>query len=558
MITSCLSISPQEEARLRALEKYPFELETAEKQFDDITELAAMICNKPTAYISIVELDKQRFKAKVGIDLNETMRDISFCQYTIRRDEVLEIEDATQHELFAANPLVLGDPHIRFYAGAPLITPDGYRLGTLSVTDTKPGKLTRHQRQALVQLSKLVTELFEIKRREKENLQARQRAEEAVRTKAGFLASMSHEIRTPLSGIMGITSMLAQDNPAAHQLDYLDTLKTSALNLLEFMNDVLDFSKLDAGLVHFENIPFSVTDVFASLQKQYKQRAAAKSLELSFTADHTIPENLSGDSFRLTEILGHLTREAIHTVTEGAIHIHATRVEQTASTVIIRFQLQDTRQQASVAQSQGLLGIEQRSVTNATSQLIAMMTVRRLLELMGTTVQLNSQPAIGTTLTFDLIFSLFAQKTNVTPTIRMATESSAPLGSYRILMAEDNPVNALIAKKIIQQWGPVVDTVENGVQALEKIQEHAYDIILMDLEMPQMGGLEATRRIREAGGHHAHVPIVALTASVSDISQSEALAAGMNDYIVKPFNPEELLTTLKKLLPFHDQSRKAG
>jgi GAF domain-containing protein len=164
MITSCLSIPFDEEKRLQALAQYPLDLEIEEQQFERITRMVSMICETPISLISIIDLDKQRFKSKIGIDLKETMRDISFCQYTLHASSVLEIEDAHNHDLFRHNPMVTGDPYIRFYAGAPLITKAGIKLGSLCAIDHVPRRLSDKQLELLSILSNVVVDLFEYKR----------------------------------------------------------------------------------------------------------------------------------------------------------------------------------------------------------------------------------------------------------------------------------------------------------------------------------------------------------------------------------------------------------
>ena len=228
---------PELEAdRLRALRCYGILDTPAEQEYDDLVALAAQICDAPMALISLVDETRQWFKARVGCADPETPRAISFCAHAITRtkDEVFIVRDATKDEHFRRYPNVTGDPHIRFYAGAPLVTPEGYALGTLCVIDRRPRDLTGDQLRALRVLRRHVVNALELRR-------LVHAAEAATRAKSRFLASMSHEIRTPLNAILGMATLLRETPLNPEQRDYVDTIGSSGDLLLTLVNDILDF-----------------------------------------------------------------------------------------------------------------------------------------------------------------------------------------------------------------------------------------------------------------------------------------------------------------------------
>lgn len=549
MITSCLSISPSEEQRLRAMEQYPFDFDQEEKQFDEITEMAAAICNMPIAYISIVELDKQRFKSKVGFEMKESMRDVSFCQYTIQSDSILEIPDTHKHPLFSNNPLVVNEPRIRFYAGAPLINSDGIKLGSLCVVDKKPGKLTLKQRKMLEQLADITVSLFELKRRERDLQQAKQHADDLTRAKGNFLSTMSHEIRTPLNGILGISSILMQDNPGAHQRQYLETLRFSAHNLMAIVNDILDFSKIDAGRIRLESIPFNLYELLNNIRTSHLPRVDEKKIKLEFMPDPALPRNIIGDPVRLTQILNNLVANAVKFTEEGSVTIAAYPKSEADNRVTIGFSVADTgigipeEQQKIIFDrfSQGDGSITRKFGGTG----LGLAITSRLLELLGSSIQLNSQPGAGSRFAFELSFDIADANVQITPP---ATTQQKPLGQHRILLAEDNQVNIMIAQKVMQPWGITLDVALNGQDAVRLVQDNNYELVLMDLEMPVMSGFEATREIRLLGNRFTTLPILAMSASVMDDTLAEALQSGMNGFILKPFDPAELYEKVRTLL----------
>lgn len=326
---------PENEAeRLEALRRYRILDTQSEAVFDDLAALASYICGTPIALVSLVDSDRQWFKAKVGMDANETPRDISFCGHTILAGDTLVVEDALADSRFADNPLVTSDPKIRFYAGAKLTTSDGHALGSLCVIDRVPRRLTAAQKEALEALSRQVVAQMEYKRnvlemaeiiaerQQTEELKAaNQAAQAASRAKSEFLANISHELRTPLNAIIGMTELVLDSELTSEQRENLDVVKSSADSLLSLVSHMLDFSDIESGKPRPEAAEYSLRDTLNEVVELAAPRARAKGLRLLCHTRPDVPEVVIGDPERVRRIIGHLISNAIGFTERGEISI---------------------------------------------------------------------------------------------------------------------------------------------------------------------------------------------------------------------------------------------
>lgn len=320
--------------RVESLHGYHILDTESDRAFDDLAILAAHICGTPIALVSLVDADRQWFKAKVGMAASETPRDVSFCGHAILADDLFIVEDARCDARFADNPLVTSDPNIRFYAGSKLMTSDGHALGSLCVLDRVPRKLTKAQEEALRALSRQVVtqmehtrnvlELAEVvaERRQTEELKAAKHAAEAAnRAKTEFLANISHELRTPLNGIIGLTEIVLESGLDAEQHENLSLIKSSADSLLSLVVNVLDFARIESGQATLEAVEYSPRVCLDDAIKAWMPRAQEKGLSLVGCARPDVPELLVGDAQRLRQIIGQLLDNAVKFTERGSIEV---------------------------------------------------------------------------------------------------------------------------------------------------------------------------------------------------------------------------------------------
>ena len=251
-------VPANEKERIKALKDYNILDTLSEEEFDDIAELISYICKVPIAHISFMDENRQWFKSKVGFEAVEVSRDLTFCQYTIMDDKLLEVPDAQNDETFKDHPNVTDGFKVRFYAGIPITTPGGYNIGTICAVDQKPGELNDDQRKALAVLAKHVIALLELRNKNAELDRQTKIAEMAVSAKDRFLANMSHEIRTPMNAIIGFTDLLSQTSLNKTQSTYVENVQTAGENLLTIINDILDLSKIESGNLLIEAEPFNL------------------------------------------------------------------------------------------------------------------------------------------------------------------------------------------------------------------------------------------------------------------------------------------------------------
>ena len=553
MNSSTSNSTDMEQERLASLKSYSIEYGLSEKQFDEITKLASIICNVSISLITFIDEKNQWVKSRVGTEIESTERRIAFCNKTILTDSILEIPDLSLDDTFKNNPLVANYPNIGFYAGAPIITPDGYRIGALCVIDQKPGELTDKQREALTVLSHSVVSLLELKKQQQQLMHEMKKAEEAVKAKADFLSTMSHEIRTPLNGITGIVHLLLEEDPQPHQIDYLKTLKFSTNNLMSIVNDILDFSKIEARCISFENIPYNLTELLSEIKNANQLKAQDKQIRLKLKHDDDAPEIVMGDPVRLSQVLNNLVSNAIKFTHKGEVVIDLQLEELTAHQASISFSIKDTG--IGIPHDKQELLFQQFSQVDSSITRkfggtgLGLAISKRLLELQGSAIKLVSEENKGSEFSFVMNFALplkESEKISVKKAIHHKVFES--LNGASILLVEDNEVNALIAKRIMKNWDVQITHALNGAQAIALAQSQYFDIVLMDLQMPIMDGYEATRSIRAAGYSRRDLPIIALTASAMANEKDQAFEVGMNDFISKPFNPTELYSKIEKYL----------
>ncbi len=396
------------------------------------------------------------------------------------------------------------------------------------------------------------------KRKELENelIRAKEKAEEASKVKEQFLSTMSHEIRTPMNAIIGMTNILLSESPTESQKENLKTLRYSADNLMSLLNDILDYSKIEAGKLKLLSIPFNIKDLAEGVFNTFKHMALKKNLDISLNFDSNIPEYFVGDPIRINQILTNLTSNAIKFTEKGGVLIKFSLVYQSKSSASICFAVSDTgigiplEKQSIIFQefTQANVGTSRRYGGSGLGLAIS----KQLATLLNSEIIVESIPGKGST--FSITLTLTKSKAKVgssltdssTDTIEIPHREGKP---YRILIVEDNEINSMIADRIVQSWGFLTEIAENGSAALEMICKHEFDVIIMDLEMPIMNGYEATVAIRNLSDpQKKNIPIIALSASALIDVQSKIFSLGMNEFVLKPFNPKDLKRKIVNLL----------
>jgi PAS domain S-box-containing protein len=478
-------------------------------------------------------------------DVNEAMASISGCSrntligndfglYFTEPDKAREVYKEVFAKGFVKNfPLTIIDGELTdvLFNGSVYKDAKDRVIGALVIARviTEQKQFEKELTEAKV-FAELATELAE---------EAQKKAENAVKAKQQFLSNMSHEIRTPMNAIIGFTKVMLKTELTDKQKEYLFAIKLSGDSLIVLINDILDLAKVDAGKMVFEQNPFKLKASLEAMLHLFEPKIQEKNLVLIKQYDANIPETLLGDSVRLHQIILNLVSNAVKFTTNGSIKISVHLVSEDENDAIIEFDVTDTGIGIKSDKIQSIFDNFQQA-SSGTSRLyggtgLGLAIVKQLVCEQGGTINVKSEFDKGSTFKFVLRF----QKTNLqAETSTQIMELDEDKISIKVLVVEDIALNQLLMKTLLDDFGFERDIAGNGKIAIEKLQEKSYDIILMDLQMPEMNGFEATEYIRNT--LHSNIPIIALTADVTTVDLAKCKAVGMNDYIAKPVD-ERLL-----------------
>lgn len=383
---------------------------------------------------------------------------------------------------------------------------------------------------------------------ENELKDAKEKALDSVKFKEQFLASMSHEIRTPLNTILGFTDLLVESKLDSQQTEYVELIHTSGQNLLVIINDILDLSKIEAGKMTFESIDFNLPQMLNKLKDMFQPKATPKGIKLGFYLSEVLPEFVKGDPTRLSQIFNNLLSNAFKFTEKGEVSISAEVLIRDTDSARIEFLVSDT----GIGIAEDKLDTIFESFTQASGDTsrkyggtgLGLTIVKSLAELQGGEVSVMSRVGKGTT--FRVVLPLKLGERQELPK-QKAERTDYKLGKVKVLIAEDNKINQLLAKKVLDNWNFDSEIAENGKIAIEMLSEKYFDIVLMDIQMPEMDGYETTAYIRtQMKPPFREIPILAMTAHAAASEAKACIDAGMNDYISKPFDSQELYNKIAK------------
>ena len=422
---------------------------------------------------------------------------------------------------------------------------ESHSYGSRSFQEFRLSKLSQRE---VITIIRNITD----KKEQEADKKAKELAENAVKAKSEFLSSMSHEIRTPMNIILGLSKLLLRDfNLQGQARENLEAISFSAENLLVIVNDILDLSKIEAGKLTIEESHFDLKNLVRKHVSFMRLNASEKNLQLNLEVDDDVPETLIGDQVRINQVMMNLTGNAIKYTRKGKIEVKVSLVDIKERKALVKFSVKDTG-----------IGIPQEKLNfifESFNQLqnseeakggtgLGLTISQKLVNLMGGKIEVKSVIGLGSTFSFVLPFRI-ADKEFVLGNQEKA-QQLPDLGGVHILLAEDNNMNQFYAKQLLSSWKVSVDVAGNGLEVLELASSKTYDLILMDLQMPLMNGYEALDNLRKSKGRNSATPVICVSADVFPETRNKAMERGMNDFLTKPIDEDELFRIIQKYVKY--------
>lgn len=390
--------------------------------------------------------------------------------------------------------------------------------------------------------------------------ESEKKVKEVAQLKENFMANMSHEIRTPMNAILGFTNLLQKKNLDTESKQYLNSVQVSGENLLTIINDILDMSKIEAGMMRIESIPFDMWGLVHSVGTMFQEKAKEKGLLLTSVINNDVPEILEGDATRLTQILVNLISNAIKFTNAGTVSIHVSNKESIDDTIRICFEIKDT---GIGIEEEKLPGIFERfrqaedSITRKYGGTgLGLSIVKDLINLQSGEITVDSKLNKGTEFRFIIPYKISEREVIVPQTQKNISTQQAAFNNVRVLVAEDNKINQSLIQHLLTSWNIGFDIAGNGKEAILNLQNKNYDLVLMDIQMPEMDGYSATQYIRHELKNN--IPVIAMTAHALAGEREKCLDMGMNEYISKPIKEQELYNLINLITTANANEKEQG
>ncbi len=381
--------------------------------------------------------------------------------------------------------------------------------------------------------------------------EAKDMAEKATETKTNFLSNISHEIRTPMNAIMGLTELLVPQETHPEKLEYLQAIQYSADNLLRLINDLLDLNKMEANKMSLDHSAVAIRELLSQFEKVMRYLTRDRQVNIQLVVDEQLPEWVKGDQVRLNQILMNLGSNAAKFTEKGEIAVRVKVLADEGDKLVVRFTFRDTGIGIPAEKLESIF----ESFEQADKQIskkyggtgLGLTITRKLVDMMGGVIRVQSEPGVGSTFTVELKLEKVAQ--TGLPQQDLASLQDKDLHKARILVVEDNKINAMLATKLLANWNATYEVAEHGLEGMQKLQASSYDLVLLDLQMPVMDGFELIGKIRSGeAGEQINIPVIALTADAFDQTKGKAFEAGFSDFVSKPLKADELFMKIQAWL----------